>query len=257
MRMAGTVWVQGQPRWVDLSSSDLDRSIDFYRELFDWEATRGGERYGGYVTFSKNDFAVAGLAGKMPGAEGTPDAWTTYLHTADAAATAQSVIDAGGRNLFTPMDIPDMGVMGVAVDPTGGTIGSWQGSGHDGFEAHGEVGSPVWHELYADDFDAALSFYRRAFGWSTRPLSDTDDFRYELLVDGDHELAGIFDAGSRTDATPSRWQVYFGVKDTDRTVGHALELGGRVTEAPYDSPYGRMAALVDATGAAFIVSTVV
>lgn len=52
---------------------------------------------------------------------------------------------------------------------------------------------------------------------------------------------------------PSGWTPYFAVDDADATVARAGELGGSVVAPAMDTPYGRMAVLVDPQGAAFAV----
>ena len=44
----------GAPCWVDLYTSDPDRSIAFYGDLFGWTAESAGEEYGGYINFAKD-----------------------------------------------------------------------------------------------------------------------------------------------------------------------------------------------------------
>ena len=50
----------GAPCWVDLFTSDPDKSRAFYGELFGWTAEDAGEEYGGYINFSKDGVPVAG-----------------------------------------------------------------------------------------------------------------------------------------------------------------------------------------------------
>ena len=78
----------GDPTWVDLYTTDLDRAIAFYGELFGWTADRGGEEFGGYTTLRKDGRAVAGAMGRHddPG-DPYPDRWTVYLNSPDALAT--------------------------------------------------------------------------------------------------------------------------------------------------------------------------
>ncbi|MEU3656322.1 VOC family protein [Streptomyces sp. NPDC032161] len=52
---------------------------------------------------------------------------------------------------------------------------------------------------------------------------------------------------------PSYFLVCFAVEDCNSTAGHAVRLGGRITEPPFDVPYGRMAVLQDDQGAVFAV----
>jgi predicted enzyme related to lactoylglutathione lyase len=59
------------------------------------------------------------------------------------------------------------------------------------------------------------------------------------------------DASGFLGGAPSHWNVYFAVADTDAAVAKLQELGGTVTQGPDDTPYGRLTACTDPTGAAF------
>src|SRR5260221_10947240 len=50
----------GAPCWVDLYTSDPERTQAFYNELFGWTCETAGEEYGGYFNFSKDGVQVAG-----------------------------------------------------------------------------------------------------------------------------------------------------------------------------------------------------
>jgi predicted enzyme related to lactoylglutathione lyase len=181
----------------------------------------------------------------------------TYLSSADAKATAAAAADAGGQVLLEPMDVMELGAMAVLADGTGGAVGVWQPGRHRGFEVHGEVGAPVWHELHTRDHAGAVAFYQRVFGWHTSVVSDTDEFRYTTMTEGEEQYAGIMDAsGYLPEGTPPFWEVYFGVPDTDAALAAAERLGGKVLEPAVDTPYGRMAKVADPTGAVFKIVTV-
>ena len=73
-----------------------------------------------------------------------------------------------------------------------------------------------------------------------------------MLVHGDEQLAGIMDAAQLpARRRPVDWSVYFRVDDTDAALREIAELGGTVTEPAEDTPYGRLAAATDPTGARF------
>src|SRR5580704_7035973 len=59
----------GAPCWVDLLTSDPERSRDFYGQVFGWTATDPGEQFGGYFNFSKDGVLVAGGMPRQPGVE--------------------------------------------------------------------------------------------------------------------------------------------------------------------------------------------
>lgn len=243
----------GAPCWIDLMTSDISRSRDFYTTLFGWNYEVGDEeKYGGYTTAFKNGRSIAGLMQSRQDGGGYPDAWTTYLRVDDIAATIAAAKDAGAIIYMEPMDVPDQGKMAMIGDPGGASTGLWEFAGHTGFQAHEVDGAAAWHELFSKDYAAAITFYRDIFGVRTSVMSDTDEFRYTNLVDGGKELAGIMDAAEfLPEEVPSHWQVYFQIDDVDATIAKALTLGATVINAAEDSPYGRVAGLIDCTGAMF------
>jgi predicted enzyme related to lactoylglutathione lyase len=241
----------GAPCWTDLLTSDTARSRAFYTELFGWEAEEPNEQFGGYINFTRGGVRVAGCMTTEPGS-GFPDAWGIYLATDDAAKTVDVATANGGQVVLGAMPVGDLGTMAVITDAAGATIGMWQPGQHPGFVVLGEPGAPSWFELQTRDYDRSIAFYRNVFRWDAQPVSDTAGFRYSTLQDGDTPLAGIMDAaGFLPDAVPSHWMVYFGVSDTDDAVARVTALGGSIVSPAEDTPYGRIAGAVDATGARF------
>lgn len=241
----------GAPCWIDLLTSDPDTSRAFYGELFGWESTVGGEEYGGYITFTKGGIPVAGAMGN-DGTNGMPDVWSVYLATPDVDATAEAVADHGGTVFMPPMEIPTQGRMAVFGDAAGATVGAWQADQHHGFGVWAETDAPCWFELHTRDHRAAIRFYEQVFGWDTHVVSDTDEFRYTTLGEGDGQLAGVMDAsGHLPEGAPSLWTVYFGSDDADATLARTVELGGKVVSPAMDTPYGRLGEATDPTGALF------
>ncbi|MFC5929153.1 VOC family protein [Cryobacterium melibiosiphilum] len=241
----------GEPCWVDLMSSDVDRSKAFYSALFGWTATESGEEYGNYITFWKGDAQVAGLARQLPDST-FPDVWTTYLAVDDVDGAAASARAAGAQILMEPMTVGDQGRMAMILDPTGAAIGLWESAEHAGFEVNNEHGSPVWHELNTRDYDAALAFYRTVFGWNLTPLSDTMEFRYSTFGEEGTMVGGVYDAhATLPEGVPSHWQLYLGVADVPAAAARVVELGGRILREPWDSEFGVFAQVADPTGAMF------
>jgi predicted enzyme related to lactoylglutathione lyase len=242
----------GQPRWVELFSTGVDAATAFYTDLFGWTAETAE---GGYTTFSRDGRQVAGLMAHEDGGA-VRDAWSVDLHVADARATAAAATAHGG----TVHEIVDLGTEGMWVsltDPTGAHVGAWQNGTREGIGRSREAGRPIWEELVTRDFDAAVSFYRDVFGWQTTVLSDTDEFRYITLGEGDDAVTGIEDgARSLPEIEPSHWVVYFGVENANQTAVRITELGGTVLGQVEDSPYGRLAPAADPTGATFSIMQV-
>jgi predicted enzyme related to lactoylglutathione lyase len=251
-----TVTTPGAPCWLELTTSDPARSQEFYSALFGWDAETGDEvLYGGYVSFSSNHRRIAGAMKKQDGAP-YPDTWSVYLLSTDAEETASAIAEAGGTNMFEPMHVPEMGVMGFATDATGATVGYWQSGHHTGFQVEREHGAPVWCELLASDFDKAVEFYEKAFDWTLKNEDTGDEFRYMVFEKEGQQLCGIYDASEMLAGEPPTWAVYFGAADVDVTVAKAVELGATVKDEATDTPYGRIATVIDPTGAVLRVMSI-
>ena len=241
----------GAPCWVDVFTSDPDKSREFYGRLFGWTAEDPNEEFGGYFNFSKDGILVAGGM-KNDGSTGSPDAWSVHLATDDAQATADAATANGGQVLVPPMAVGELGTMVLLTDTGGAAIGAWQPGLHKGFGILGEPGTPSWFELHTRDYDATTKFYRDVFKWDAHVMADEPGFRYTTLGEGDDSLAGIMDATAfLPEGVPAHWSVYFGVKDADAASAEIVELGGSIVLPTEDTPYGRLATVADPTGAVF------
>lgn len=241
----------GAPCWIDLFTSDPDRSRAFYGELLGWTSQDTGPEYGGYINFSKDGVQVAGCM-RNDGQSGMPDVWSIYLATDNIGAVVDATTANGGQVVVPAMPVMELGSMAVVTDSGGATIGAWQPGLHKGFGVFGEPGTPFWFELHTRDYDKSLDFYRSVFKWNTQTMGDTPEFRYTVLTVGDEQLAGVMDAtGFLPEGVPAHWSVYFQVDDADVALKKAVELGGSVVMPAEDTPYGRLATATDTTGAMF------
>ena len=249
-----TRWPAGTPCWVDVSVDDVPKAIAFYQALFGWDIQLGGQEVGGYSIAHKDGRIVAGLGPKMGPAE-APSAWTTYLATDDADATAARVKGGGGQLLAEPMDVMNEGRMAIAMDTAGAAFGLWQGADTTGIGVANEPGALTWNEHMSRDFDASKAFYKAVFGYDYQDMSG-EGFKYAMVMVDGHEVGGIgeYPEGTPTEV-PAAWAAYFSVQDTDAAVAKVVELGGSVVQPARDSPYGRVGVVADNHGAVFSLIT--
>jgi uncharacterized protein len=238
--------IVGAPCWIDLYSTDTGKASAFYGELLGWTAQPPQEGFGGYFVFTKDGKAVAGCM-HNDGSMGYPDAWGIHLMTDDVERTATATAENGGSVEMGPMDVAENGRSAMIKDPGGSIVGAWEPNQQKGFELTGEAGAPAWFELHTGQYDKAVSFYREVFGWDAHVMSDTHEFRYTTLGEGEGQLAGIMDDKEE----PSGWNVYFEVADVDAALERVEELGGKIITPAEDTPYGRLARAADPTGTAF------
>lgn len=245
-----TTKIAGEPCWIELFTPDTDAAAAFYGEVFGWTATEPDEQFGGYRMFLHGGRPVAGLMAN-DGSMGSPNAWSVYLATDDVAAVLEKAADAGATVVAGPMQVGDLGHMGVLVDPAGATVGAWQALEFPGFQVRDEAGAPTWFETLSKDYERSVRFYTDVFGWDASTMSDTADLRYTTLGEDENARAGIMDATAMLGDGPSRWQFYLQVADTDATVDRAAAAGADLVMPAEDTPYGRLAVMRDPAGLEF------
>jgi len=241
----------GAPCWVDLMTSDTQRTRAFYEGVLGWQALEANEEFGGYFMFMNDGVPVAGA---MPNhSEGAiPDVWSTYLRVNDVDATLSRAHQLGGQVMAPAVRVGDLGTMAVLADPAGAGIGLWSPINFQGFGMIGEPGAPVWFELHTGDYDKAVDFYRDVFDWSTEVMAESPEFRFTVSKDGESSVAGIFDAYQDLgEGGCPFWTVYFGVEDVSDALRSLEELGGSVISPAANTPYGLMATVADPTGSQF------
>ncbi|SRR5581483_581718 len=241
----------GAPCWTDLFTSDTDKAVQFYGELFGWTAEEPNAEFGGYFNFRLDGVRVAGCMKNDP-STGQPDVWSVHLATDDVEKVVETVPAHGGQVISPAMQVGNLGTMAILLDAGGAAVGAWKAMEHTGSGIVGEPGAPSWFELHTRDYDASVAFYRDVFRWDAHTMSDTPEFRYTTLFEGDAAAAGIMDAATfLPEGVPAHWAVYFGSANTDASLETVVRLGGSVVMPPEDTPYGRLAAAADPTGASF------
>ncbi len=238
----------GAPCWMDLITSDVEKSVAFYTQLFGWTSQDTPPDFGGYQYFEKDGKAVGGCMRNDP-QWNAPDGWSIYLRSDDVRATAAAAAANGGATIMEPMDVAQNGSFVVLRDAGGAAISAWQPGTEAGFGVLQEENTPVHFELHTRDYDESVEFYRAVFGWDPQVLMDTPQFRYTTYADQTNPRAGIMDASAfLPDDVPPHWSVYIAVADVDASLARVVDLGGSVVAPAEDTPYGRLASAADPTG---------
>src|SRR5689334_5002567 len=136
-------YAPGTPSWVDIGSTDLDKTHAFYTGLFGWEREDAGPDSGGYGFYTMRGRHVAGYGP----AQGGGVWWSLYISVPDAQITADLVASNGGTWLVEPMDVMEAGRMGVFTDPQGAAFSIWQPKATAGAQIVNEPGAFSWNEL--------------------------------------------------------------------------------------------------------------
>jgi uncharacterized protein len=120
---AGVAAEPGTISWNELLTANTGGAAAFYGQVFGWEAEEAQMPTGPYTVFMNNGKPAAGLLSPPAEAGEVPPHWLVYFNVADAPATADKVIELGGRVHTAPTDIPTVGLVGVFADPQGASFG--------------------------------------------------------------------------------------------------------------------------------------
>ena len=119
-------YIPGTMSWVELATSDSDKSKEFYSKVIDWKPKTENMGDMEYTTFSFGDNPqdMAGGMYKMTDdMKDIPPHWLIYFTVANAAETVEIAKTNGGLILLGPMNIPTVGDVAVIKDPQGGVFG--------------------------------------------------------------------------------------------------------------------------------------
>ncbi|HRG99093.1 MAG TPA: VOC family protein [Polyangiaceae bacterium] len=105
---------------IELNTSDLAASKKFYKGLFAWELTTPMP---GYTMIGVGEGGVGGGIGSMPGA---PTQWLPYAQVDSVKKTIAKARKRGATIVVEYQAIPNMGALGIFVDPLGATLGVWE-----------------------------------------------------------------------------------------------------------------------------------
>lgn len=243
----------GAPSWVDLSTPDVDASIDFYRELLGWEFETQTTEMGEYHVASVGGRQVCGLMAQSAEMGDVPSSWTVFIDVADIDEAVRAFVDAGGRILQPPFPIPGGAKVSVATDPVGAMFALISGGpAPERSWLSRRPGAACWVETLSRDVAASRRFYESVFGWVAS--TDEVDHPYTTFMLDGMPIAGLLEMPAQVpDEAPSHWAVYFAVADCERTERLAEDLGGSVLVPATPVEVGRFAVLADPLGAAFDV----
>ena len=250
-----TEYAHGEFSWVDLGTTDTAAAKRFYGGLFGWQFNDMPAGPGMTYTFlALKNQSVGGLYGltKDLQSQGIPPHWTPYINVRSADEIAKRVAQNGGKVVYGPDDVMDVGRTAQVQDPTGAIVAIWEPKRHKGAALIADTGAICWNELLTPDVEAAGRFYRNVFDWSSDVVDMSADSSYTIFKAGTLMIAGMMARPARLANVPPNWLTYFGVADVDGTAAKAGQTGGKVMQPPMDIPnIGRFAVCLDGQGAAF------
>jgi predicted enzyme related to lactoylglutathione lyase len=248
--------------WYELMTSDAPAATAFYEAVVGWKPKDSGMPGGmPYTLMCVGDAQVAGVMGTPPelAAMGAPPTWSGYVAVEDVDAMAATLLQAGGKVLNPPQDIPEVGRFAVVADPQGAAFMLFTPRPGDPpvSPPAGTPGTVGWCELMSADGKAGFEFYSALFGWTKGEGLDMGEMgTYQLF-----EIDGV-PAGGMMNKTPdmpaSYWRYYFNVEAVDAAAERIVAKGGSIAMAAHQVPGGSWIVQArDPQGAIFSVMSMV
>lgn len=245
----------GRLIWADLFTAEVEREVQFYSELFGWDAKTLEDGELSYTLLRNNGKPIAGVVHR-PASEGATATgiWIPYLSTATLEETLTRVSRAGGRIEVPNRTFPKRGSQSIIRDTESALVGLMESSTGDPDDVPGEVGEFVWAQFYARDLQAAIEFYTKTLGYETEDRTvENTAFAY-LFKEGDTPRASLSPIPeNRPEASPG-WLGCIRVANINDTLAKVESLDGEVIWGPDPEVMkGRIAVMADPAGAALIV----
>ena len=223
--------------WYELATPDKAAAEAFYAAVCGWTLADSGMPGGGYALARIGERPIAGLMGPMPGCDMSGRfGWMGYVGVDDVPATVARVESLGGRLLFGPMEVPEVGPFAVVADPQGAVLGLFAPVMATSPLAPMTPGAFAWHELTTADPVAAMTFHAEMFGWRADqvfPMGALGDYR---LFAG--EAGAIGGMAPAPEGVAPGWLYYVAVDDIDAAIERIGTAGGRLVLDPMEVPGG-------------------
>jgi predicted enzyme related to lactoylglutathione lyase len=112
----------GRIAWFDITTTDLQRSEEFYGKLFDWQfaPVQGSDQAAEIVSRGESIGTLRVADGNISAFNGV-----VYVQVSDIMAACKKATDLGGKVVpGFPFNLPDgAGAIAVLVDPSGHPVG--------------------------------------------------------------------------------------------------------------------------------------
>jgi predicted enzyme related to lactoylglutathione lyase len=242
--------------WYELLTSDPDAAVPFYTKLIGWDTSKWEGMEQPYTMWMNGETPVGGVMQLPEDAvkAGAPPHWLAYVSAPNMDDITKQVSSLGGV-VHHVMEIPTVGKIAILADPQGAVFAGYTPAGDmPGGEGPPEPGQFSWHELLADDHEAAFEFYSAVFGWERTDAFDMGEMgMYQMygLPGTGIPLGGMLNKPKEVPAPP-HWLLYTMVDNVDARAEQVKEMGGQVLNGPMEVPGGdRVVQCMDVQGAVF------
>jgi predicted enzyme related to lactoylglutathione lyase len=109
--------------WAEVSARGVEKVVPFYERVFGWTPKATGSPEQPYTEFQVDGHSIVGAVEMNPMVPAeVPSYWLVYFTVDHVDAAFRTAIDAGARELLSPIDFPG-GRLAMVSDPQGASFG--------------------------------------------------------------------------------------------------------------------------------------
>jgi len=243
----------GKIVWHDLLTDEVNSVKDFYGKLFGWTFDNGGDPNAVYTTILLNGNPIGGIVHleKKVGDINYAAQWMEYISVDDVDEVFQEVKKQNCKVYREPFDVLHRGRIAIFADSRGALIAILNSSSGDPADGEVEYNNWFWDELWTDDIDNSVNFYKTLFGYTTEEYKTRSDKDYVMLRTEERRRAGVLKIPF--EEVKPNWLPFVAVKDVKEVENKVEDLGGKILVAS-EKIIGNDAAIVsDPSGAVFTI----
>ena len=229
--------------WRELATSEPEKAVVFYSELFGWKIKEtdmgGGAKY---YLINNGDQQIAGIWPSDP-QQKMPTFWGQYTSVENVDDAVKRAKEAGGKVFKEPMDIPNVGRFAIIADPQGGVTMPFKSEqGDPPLSMPPKVGEFAWESLGTSDAKGAIAFYTKVYPWELKEFAPGMPY----FGVGEKQVASFMEDKN----APTFWLSYVAVAKLAEARDRAKRLGAKILMEEIPVPgIGKFAVIQDPVGA--------
>lgn len=233
----------GKLVWADLYTGDVEASLKFYQQTFDWTVKSFAKEQSKYHLLYDNGLAVAGVLERDSNRNKTDKAlWVGSIDTDNVSSRSDRAAKNNATIILAPHDFTLYGKRSVLADPQGGIIALLEldltSKNHKKISKKWD-----WAQLFSTNTKQAAMFYQDTFGYSLEATNtDNDSF---FLIQAEMIQASIVKLPESFEQR-DRWVNFIEVNNLSTTLTKAKNNGATVIYHPIDRG---LAIIADPNGA--------
>jgi predicted enzyme related to lactoylglutathione lyase len=228
--------------WRELATSEPEKAVAFYSELFGWKIKEtdmgGGSKY---YLINNGEKQIGGIWPSDPKMK-MPTFWGQYVSSENVDDTTKRAAAAGGKVFKEPMDIPNVGRFAIVQDAQGGVTMPFKSVHGDPPAGTPSAGEFCWESLSTSDSKAAIAFYTKVYGWQIKEFAPGMPY-----FDANGKQVASFMEDKKI---PTHWLSYVAVSKLGESRDRAKRLGAKILMEEIPVPgIGKFAVIQDTVGA--------